>query len=118
MDLAAVGVGEVDSGIGERGGEFGEAVGGEFVVVIDLDEDITSAGLAGELFQFADVLGLAGVGDDSGLREIGMDLARVAVGDDHPFEVGEVWLAIERVRLGLHQTGSAADTQLKAQEAL
>ena len=88
MDLACVGVREVDPRFGERSCEFGEAVGGEFVVVIDLDQDIASAGMARELFEFADVLGLAGLGDDPGLGEIDADLARIAVGDDHPLEVG------------------------------
>ncbi len=94
-DLAAVGVGEVDARVGERSGEFSEAVGGEFVIVIDLDQNLASAGLAGEPLEFADVLGLAGVGDDAGLREVDMDLARVTVGDDDPFEVG-VRLASDR----------------------
>ncbi len=82
VDLAAVGVGEVHSRVGERGCEFGEAVGSEFVVVVDLDQDIPSAGLARELFQFADVLGLASVGGDPGLGEIDTDFPRIAVGDD------------------------------------
>ncbi len=48
MDLTAVGVGEVDSWVGERNCEFCEAVGGEFVIMVDLDQDIASAGMAGE----------------------------------------------------------------------
>ena len=89
VDLEGVGVGEVDAWIGERSCEFSEAVGGKFVVVVDLDQDIASARLAREPLQFADVLRLPRVGDDSGLREVDLDLARVAVGDDDPFEVGE-----------------------------
>ena len=88
-NLAAVRISEVDTRVGECSGQLGEAVGGEFVIVVDLDQDIASAGLAGELLQFADVLRLAGIGDVTGLGEINVDLARVAVGDDHPFEVGE-----------------------------
>ncbi len=105
VDLAAVGVGEVDARVGERYGQFGEAVGSEFVIVIDLDQDIASAGLASELFQFADVMGFARVGDDPGLGKIDLDLARVAVGDDDPFEVGErlvrdrVGQAVEELRV-------------------
>ena len=56
VDLAGVGVGEVDSRVGERSCEFGEAVGGQFVIVIDLDQNIASAGLTREPFQLADVL--------------------------------------------------------------
>ena len=95
VDLACVGVGEVDARVGERGDQLGKAVGGEFVVVVDIDEHIASTGLAGKPFQFTDILSLAGIWDDAGLREIDADLARVAVGDDDPLEVG-VCLASDR----------------------
>ena len=101
VDLAGVGIREVDLRGVERSCEFGEAVGGEFVVVIDLDEDMASAGLARELLEFADALGLAGVGNDPGLGEIDTDFPRIAVGDDDPFEVG--------VRLSSNRAGQTVE---------
>lgn len=91
FDFAEVGVGEVDCFVVEGFGEFFEAVGGEFVVVVYFDEDLTLGVLAGEVFEFADVGGFTRVGDDAELGdcEEGSEAVwgYVSVGDDDPFEV-------------------------------
>ena len=69
--------------------------------MVDLNQHVAPASQAREPFQFADVLRLAGVGDNPHLRKIDPDLAGVAVGDDDPLELG--------AGLPCHRTGQPVE---------